>query len=287
MASLEWYRSFVHVCRSGTVSAAARTLGLTQPAVSQHLAGLEASLGKTLFQRTSKRMLLTVHGHALYARVADAVERLEAASSASGGTEAALRLGAPHEYFMARLLQGLKATPEQPVVVTLGAAQELLDALQAGQLDAVVATVKRPNAGLSYRGLFEEKFWLVGPPKTTPPKRTELARFVHDQRWIAYAPELPIIRRFLRQVLGQRVALAPVLTVPDLRAVKRAVELGLGVSVLPDYLCERAVEQGRLSLCVAPREPVTNDLWWVTERRSAQNPRLLALFQQLRAHADP
>lgn len=283
MPSLEWYRSFVHVCRNGTVSAAARTLGLTQPAVSQHLASLEASLGEQLFQRTSKRMLLTAHGNALYARVADAVERLEAASGTNAAAETALRLGAPHEYFSARLLQRLPATKELPIAVTLAGAHELLDALQAAQLDAVVATVKRPSSALSYRGLFEEKFWLVGPPKTPQPSKRELARFVREQRWVAYAPELPIIRRFLRQVLGQRVALTPVLTVPDLRAVRRAVELGLGISVLPDYLCERAVDEGRLSLCFEPQEPVTNDLWWVTARQSAHNPRLAALFQQLRA----
>jgi len=280
MASLEWYRSFVHVCRSGTVSAAARTLGLTQPAVSQHLAGLEAALGERLFQRTRQRMLLTMHGHTLYSRVADAVERLEAASGGEQGSEPTLRLGAPHEYFYARLLRRLPAAL-QPLAVTLGSAQELLDSLQAGRLDAVVSTIKRPSAALSYRGLFEEKFWLVGPPQTPRQNRRELGRFVREQRWVAYAPELPIIRRFLRQVLGQRVAVTPVLTVPDLRAVRQAVELGIGVSVLPDYLCEQSVQAGRLSLCYEPREPVTNDLWWVTERQSAQNPRLTALFQQL------
>src|SRR6478609_3592707 len=103
MGSLEWYRSFVHVCRQGTVSAAARSLGLTQPAVSQHLAGLEAALGERLFQRTSKRMLLTEHGQRLYARVTDAVEALEAVSSPRDSV-ASIRLGAPHEFFEARVL---------------------------------------------------------------------------------------------------------------------------------------------------------------------------------------
>ena len=50
MADLEWYRSFVAVYRAGTVSGAARTRFLTQPAVSQQLAALESALGQAQFQ---------------------------------------------------------------------------------------------------------------------------------------------------------------------------------------------------------------------------------------------
>lgn len=281
MASLEWYRSFVHICRSGTVSAAARSLALTQPAVSQHLGGLEASLGAKLFQRTGKRMLLTPPGHALYARVADAVERLEAVSAPGDGT-APLRLGAPPEFFEARLLHALSRSTNDGLAVSLGPAHTLLDELERGALDVVVATVKRPSAELSYRGLFEERFWLVAPPHTPRPSRRGLERFLREQRWVAYAADLPIIRRFLRQVLGRRLDIAPALTVPDLRAVQRAVELGVGVSVLPDYLCEAAVNEGRLTLAYAPEEPVTNDLWWVTARPTLHSPRLTRLFEHVK-----
>lgn len=282
MASLEWYRSFVHICRSGTVSAAARSLGLTQPAVSQHLAALESALGERLFQRTNKRMLLTEQGQRLYARVADAVELLEVVTT-SGNSAASVRLGAPPEFFEARVLPALSRAADLEVEVTLGDADALLDALQAGALDAVVATVRRPSPELSYRGLFEEKFWLVGAPDIPPTNRRGLERLSREQRWVAYAPNLPIIRRFMRQVLGRRLAITSALTVPDLRSVRRAVELGMGVSVLPDYLCEQAIAERRLSLVYVPDEPVTNDLWWATERRSATRPTLSALFDLLRA----
>lgn len=254
---------------------------MTQPAVSQHLAGLEASLGERLFQRTSKRMLLTEHGQRLYARVTDAVEALETVSNPRDSV-ASIRLGAPHEFFEARVLPALSRAPELDVRVTLGTAEALVDALRSGALDAVVATVKRPSPELSYRGLFEEKFWLVGPPRTLASSKRGLERLALEQRWIAYAPDLPIIRRFMRQVLGRRLGITAALTVPDLRSVRRAVELGMGVSVLPDYLCEQALSEGRLSLVYLPEEPVTNDLWWATERHSARSPKLSALFALLR-----
>jgi DNA-binding transcriptional LysR family regulator len=282
MISLEWYRSFVHVCRSGTVSSAARGLGLTQPAVSQHLAGLEAALGQRLFLRKPRRMELTNHGQALYSSVAEAIEQLELVGAAGAVVTTPLRLGAPNEFFQVRLLEALARDPALALSVELGSSPPLLDRLEAGALDAVVSTVKRASSSLVYRGLFEEHFWLVAPPETAPPSRRALASWLRDQRWVAYGPDLPIIRRFSRQVLGARLPVTPQLSVPDLCAVLRAVELGMGVSVLPDYLCQAAIAAGRVCLVLAPEEPVSNDLWWVTTRRASPNPRIASLFSLLR-----
>ncbi|WP_395063446.1 LysR family transcriptional regulator [Paraburkholderia silvatlantica] len=49
----EWYRSFLQVLESGSLSAAARGLGITQPTVGRHIESLEAALGLTLFTRSS------------------------------------------------------------------------------------------------------------------------------------------------------------------------------------------------------------------------------------------
>ena len=51
MADLNWYRNFLAVYRLGSVSGAAKARNLTQPAVSQQLGALEASVGEPLFVR--------------------------------------------------------------------------------------------------------------------------------------------------------------------------------------------------------------------------------------------
>ena len=58
-------RSFAEVAERGTVAAAATALGFTAPAVSQHLAKLEADLGAQLFDRAGRRLQLTDSGRAL------------------------------------------------------------------------------------------------------------------------------------------------------------------------------------------------------------------------------
>src|SRR5690606_40980576 len=70
----EWYRSFVAIYRAGSVSAAAASRHLTQPALSQHLAALEAEVGEPLFHRRPRKMVPTERGIALY-RVGRSEER--------------------------------------------------------------------------------------------------------------------------------------------------------------------------------------------------------------------
>lgn len=50
--SWEWYRSFLHVLETGSLSAAARAMGLTQPTVGRHIDALESALGLKLFTRS-------------------------------------------------------------------------------------------------------------------------------------------------------------------------------------------------------------------------------------------
>lgn len=266
MADLEWYRSFFYVYRLGTASAAARALGLTQPAVSQHLAALESALGQALFLRTPRRMAPTERGTTLYRGVADAIERLESVTSAAKDRPEHVRLGAPAEFFAAAVARTLVGLNDLSMAVTLGPSADLLERLLGRQLDLVISTIKRPHGELSYTGVFEEEFWLIVPPDRVMPARPRLEAWLCEQPWLAYDEDLSIVRRFWRQVFGHRLAVDVRLIVPDLRAILAAVEAGVGVSVLPDYLCRDAVDRGRVKVALRPKEPVTNDLWLVAPR---------------------
>lgn len=73
--TMEWsdLRIFLAIAREGTLGAAARTLGQTQPTMGRRLRALEASLGQTLFQRTNDGFVLTEEG----AVVCQHAERME------------------------------------------------------------------------------------------------------------------------------------------------------------------------------------------------------------------
>jgi DNA-binding transcriptional LysR family regulator len=289
MVNLEWYRSFVAVYRVGTVSGAAQVLYLTQPAVSQHLAALESALGHPLFQRTPRRMLPTEEGKRLYTQVAAGIEQLESITlKMPEDASQIIRLGTPQEFFAERVLNQLPKTENTLYRVQFGLAQDLLEKLLEGQLDAVIATQKIARSDIEYQLIFEENFWLVAPPETTAPiaaDLTSLEQWLRTQPLIAYSEDLPIVRRFWRTVFGRRMDAIPKLVLPDLRMIRQAIMNGFGFSILPDYLCKEMVTQGQLTLVLQPSSPVKNQLWLAYRKSERQSQRVQLWLELLNPSA--
>lgn len=282
MVNFEWYRSFITVYRVGTVSGAALKLHLTQPAVSQHLAALESALAVPLFQRTPRRMVPTEGGMRLYNQIADAIERLESVDRRMSltATPAIIRLGAPQEFFLEKMLGKIPSNTNY-YTVKFGLSFDLIEQLLQGKLDFVVSTIKIKKADLVYQPIFQENFWLVGSNNLAVPNNQEISilDWLKTQPIIAYSEDLPIIRRFWRVVFGKRIDLNPQLIIPDLRGIRQAVAYGLGYSVLPDYLCQSWVQENRLQLLLNPTKAVTNDIWLVYSKSDIQMPQLEVLQQ--------
>lgn len=248
MVPLDWYRNFVAVYRAGSVSHAARERGLSQPAMSQALSALEVAVGCPLFERTSRGVRPTPRGEALYAQVFDALDRLEGVSLAHspGTTErATLRLGASpewlHEFALPRL-----APLGFPLAVTLGSDRTLLSLVESGDLDAAAVRAV-PGRAFGQRPLREERFVLIAGPEVAPVESgCDVAARLNALPWVTYSEERPVTRRFFAQSLGARFAAASRLVVPDLRSVVRAVELGMGVGIVPHFAAHRSLAEGRV-----------------------------------------
>jgi DNA-binding transcriptional LysR family regulator len=290
MVNLEWYRSFVEVYRVGTVSGAAAVLHLTQPGVSQHVAALESMLGVALFERMPRRMLPTEAGKRLYTRVVGAIETLESIPTRATLADAPLliRLGTPSEFFSEYVLNRLPKGDKVLFAVQFGLVQTLIEQLLVNQIDCAIATQKIPKSEIEYHLIFEENFWLIGPPDTSisvsqdmQGDLTSLEEWLRLKPWIAYSEELPIIRRFLRVVFGRRLDVSPQFVIPDLRSIREAIAQGLGYSVLPDYLCHDWISDRRLALILKPIKPVTNQIWLAYRKSEKQSQQVNLLLDWL------
>ncbi|WP_265233897.1 LysR family transcriptional regulator [Lyngbya sp. CCAP 1446/10] len=296
MINFEWYRSFIEVYRVGTVSGAAQVLHLTQPAVSQHLAALESALGNQLFQRTPRRMVPTEAGQRLYTQVAGAIEKLESVPHKNSTAEIpqTIKIGTPQEFFTERMLDRLPTEERTFYTVQFGLTTELIPQLKAGKLDIVIATQKITLSDIEYQLLFEETFWLVGPPNLEVPiaegiSQTDLnplGQWLPTQPWIAYSEELQIARRFWRVVFGRRIDVHPKLIIPDLRAIRQAIECGFGFSVLPDYLCADWVTENRLTPVLKPTQAVTNHIWLAFRKSERQLPKIKRMLEICQINAN-
>jgi DNA-binding transcriptional LysR family regulator len=84
-------KTFVRVAELGTLSAAARELGLTQPAVSQQIAALERHLDVRLFHRSTRQLALTEGGETYYQHARQILQAVDEAEESAGELSSALR----------------------------------------------------------------------------------------------------------------------------------------------------------------------------------------------------
>ena len=254
MSTGEWLRTFLSIYRSGTVTDGAHHRGLSQPAASQQLAALERVVGGPLFVRTPSGVRPTADGRDLYGRVAgplDGLEpvlrRLDAGNPPSA--EPPLRVGSSPEYFGAVMLPGLVGL-DLAVTASFGSDQELFSLLERGEVDLAVTSTTPPRRAVAAVPIGAKRFTLVGSPDTArpppPDSLPELADWLARRPWASYSLEMAVTRRFWATVLGRPFAARSHLVAPDLRVVLRAVELGLGVSLLPTFVCADGLGQGRV-----------------------------------------
>ncbi|MFK4106853.1 LysR family transcriptional regulator [Streptomyces sp. NPDC019531] len=291
MPSLDLLATFLEIYRAGSLSAAAQRLGVTQPAVTGQLVRLEEQIGEQLFVRSRRGVAPTPRAAALAARVSlhlDGLRDVLGSTDTEPALRGTVRIGGAAEAMTLRVLPALAPLTGRGLYLhaTLGLAQDLLAELAEGRLDLVVSAVRPTHRALLAAPLVDEEFVLVGPPASlhtvdAERLRTAPADALAALPLVAYAEELPIVRRYWRSEFGHRPANPVALVVADLRAVLAAVEAGAGVSVLPRYIAEPALAAGRIVELHHPEVPPLNTLYLATRRGTPANPALTVVRDRL------
>lgn len=280
---LDRLRTFLAVYRCGSITAAAESLGLSQPAVTGQVKALEARLGP-LFTRQSRTIAPTPAADTLARRVADPLDALESVLLADLTVADTVQLGGPAE-LMSRYVVGQLAPLAREGVrlrFKFGLADELLDQLATGRLDLVVSTVRPRRRGVQVELLTDEEFVMVAAPTlaATLPDPVDAAALA-SLPWIAYAEDLPIVRRFWRTVFGRRPSMTAAVVIPDLRGILAAVLAGAGASVLPSYVCADDLAAGRLTRLVTPEVAPINTGYLAAHTSALNRPAVVRVHDQL------
>jgi DNA-binding transcriptional LysR family regulator len=274
MSRPEQLRTFIAVYRARSVTDGARERGLSQPAASQQLAGLERAVGSPLFVRTPRGVEPTGRAMALYAQTASALDQLEAVlggldDGEPGGSRAPLRLGSTAEFFSSLVLPRIGAT-DLAVVASFGEDTELLRQIERGELDVAVMSSVPGRRSLDAVPIGQKSFALVAAPRLLPGPAfgslSELGDWLVGQSWVAYSLELPITRRFWQTHLRRPFSARLRLVAPDLRAVTGAVERGIGCSILPRFVCGPALEERRIVEVHPVSDLIPAEPWFVCFR---------------------
>ncbi|MCT7350832.1 LysR family transcriptional regulator [Streptomyces sp. 15-116A] len=287
--------TFITVYHKGSFTKAAAHLGITQPAVTQQIRGLEAELGKALFDRTPQGAVPTPEAEALAHDIEGPITGLTAAINRHFDTSPSnrpIRLGGPADLIAARVLPSLGRliAGGLDLRITLGESDGLLDDLKAGHLDLVISTIQPRSRGLAGTALTDEEFALVASPEVAdslPPGSltTEGGRTLAKLPMISYAESLPIIRRYWDIVFDGPPPGPPAVVVPDLRGAISAVVAGAGISVVPTYLCSEEIANGQLVMLLEPDIPPINTFHLAVRSGTLSDTRLSRLHAHLVAEA--
>ncbi|ULL13051.1 LysR family transcriptional regulator [Paenibacillus sp. H1-7] len=287
MVDFEWYRSFICIYKHSSVSEAARTRMMTQPAMSQHLASLEAEVGEPLFTRAPRKMIPTERGKALYTQVVPLIEALEETSQTLKNSTATslpiLRIGSAHEFFREKIAPHI-GSYQMRVIASLGVASKLLDWLLEEKVDVIVMSQKLVAPGIEYIPYMQEEFALVASPDYVEPAFADKASFeawLCSQPWISYGLDLPIIRRFWREHFQKRPQTHPTHVVPDLHSVLKAIEHGAGISLLPTFMLDDHLYRSKVKI-MYPSCTVHNDLYLAYQMKNRNSPNVKAFIEAVK-----
>ena len=275
-------RTFVTVHRAGSFTRAAALLGLSQPAVTAQLKALEKTVKKPLFHRHARGVTTTAAGEDLARRLAGPLDDLVAAVGDFVGGKVALHVGGPAEFMSLKVVPALVELPDTALRVTFGMPDELLDELVKGGLDLVVSSVRPRVRGVISAPLYVEELTVVAADRWCYP---DTSGVLGDAPWVAYAEDLPLIRRYWQTVYKTAPTGNAVVVVPDLRAVLAATLAGAGVTVLPRYICEYELAAGDLREVIIRGELPTNTIYLAVRTGAFAEPHIARARDLLMARA--
>jgi DNA-binding transcriptional LysR family regulator len=267
---MDWdkLRIFHAVASAGSFTHAGQMLALSQSAVSRQVSALEEEIITPLFQRHARGLTLTDEGELLYSAVSDVLTRLSQAEEALKNAQAAprgsLKVTASHGlgtfWLLPRLNGFLRDYPELQIHLVLEDRE-----LDLSQREADIALRMRApvQADLIQRKLFTVHYHIYAAPNyLASAGKPDTFEDLATHRLITYgetaAPEIREVNWLASQALRlEPGAQGRVLRINNMAGILQAVEAGMGIAALPDYV---AVERKDLVRILPDVEGPTFDV---------------------------
>jgi DNA-binding transcriptional LysR family regulator len=286
-------RYFVGVATAGSLTQAAETLHVAQPALSQQIRKLERALGEQLMLRHSRGISLTEAGSRLLSHARFILEQLEQAqldiAELSGQPRGIVRVGMPRSasdlFGIELLVRVRRLYPDLRVAVIDRVSEELNELLANNELDLCLTFVRPEQNGLDVEPLYTENLCLAVPPKLMP-RRARRRRVVRFFQLCDYPLALPTVRHGLRALVDRIAAEQSI--VLDVRFELDSVQLlcdamvgNLACTILPFSSLLEPVKSAHARLCYIREPPIERVLHLVRSRRRPASRAVLAVRELL------
>lgn len=278
MRSPDWnlYRAFHATATAGSLSAAARKIGLTQPTLSRQVQALEEQLGVRLFERPGRKLVLTETGRAVLEHIQTMGDAAQAAGLTAGGQTRELRgrvsisaSDALAAYLLPRIVKRIRLDAPG-LLIDIVPTDDLID-LHQQEADIAIRHVEPDRPGLVAQH--------VG---------NSTAHFYAASEWVAQNGEPQTLAELAGACLlgfgdidrysGQLASLGIGISAADFRLASRSstvvwemVRCGLGVAPMMRHIAELTPGIKRL---LPDLEPIPVPVWLVTHEALLASPRI-------------
>lgn len=263
------YRKFLAVAETGSFSAAAKKLRVTQPAITIAVASLEHALGVRLYIRRKAPIELTEEG------------RIVAESARSIADEVEAMRRKLHQEVQATTRQIglidsiahlLYTSPDDTgilsgVEVMVDNSRRILRDLASGKIELGVVTGQpaAPDPDMLVRKLRGEEFIFVAAPQQAVQKRT-----TRIDDWLATNPDSTSYRYFTKLFLQKGLSVTPIFYSASMELLRDMAISGKGTALLPRHVVQDAIDQGKLQIVAT--KPLYRPIWVVARKEDGPLP---------------
>jgi DNA-binding transcriptional LysR family regulator len=279
---------FLMVAKEGSFSRAAERLYRTQPAVSLAIRKLEDSLGQPLFVRGARPVRMTDAGTLLreYAErlinLRDEVKKslmelegLKRGELALGVNESSIHALLP------ALAQFREAHPGVQVRVHRMFSRDIPHEVVNYRLDLGAVSFVPRETQLQATEILKDELTLVVPPKHVLAKKREVdIEELAKESFIAHIVDSPFRRKVMELFARHRTPLNMPIEMPTIESIKRFVQMGMGVAIVPRMCVTWEVEHGWLKELKIRQMSIPRHLY-IISRRGARLPHAATEFMRI------
>ena len=279
--TLTQIRYFLGIAAAGTMSGAARQMGVAQPALSLQIAHLEGELGQPLFIRHGRGMALTEVGQRFRGRAVEILRQVDLvreelssdAESPSGTVAIGMATAANMAFSVDLLVSARRRFPRMKVQLVESMSGFLLEWVERGRIDMAIVYDAMAHAALSVEHLLTERLYLIAGPGSDAWGLSA----VTFADLVGFPLIVPGKQHRLGQLIQQmaatrRIPLDIAIEVDSTYSIKKLVGRGEGCSILSAHAVREEVERGELRAVPIEGSGITRSIDLVINPLRKHNP---------------
>jgi len=294
--NLETLRLYCDIVRLRSFSRGARANQITQSAASQAIQQLEHDLGLRLIDRSKRPFSVTAEGQRYFDGVRTLLSdysRLEAEIRRASTTLAGpVRVAAIYSVGLYDLSQHMHRFmteyPQAKVRLEYLRPNKVYDAVVNEEADIGIMSYPRKDRVITTIPWRAEKMMFVCNPNHPLAKKTVIsAADLEGEKFIGFDPDLPIRKAIDRSLKQQHSHASIVMEFDNIETMKQAVEIGVGVSILPEPTVRRETGAGRLVAIPLAMLELVRPVGIILRRHKPLTPAVQRFIQLLKSADRP